>query len=63
VRGDAGAVSTPERWGPGTAPMIPAASRPLLPRHVRLRFGPVRGKYVVLAPEKLVRPLSAFSPL
>ena len=31
-------------------------SRPYLPRHVRLRFDPVREKYVVLAPEKLFWP-------
>ncbi len=32
------------------------ASRPYLPRHVRLRFDPVREKFVVLAPEKLFWP-------
>jgi pyrroloquinoline quinone biosynthesis protein D len=33
-----------------------AESKPLLPRHVRLRFDPVREKYAVLAPEKLFWP-------
>lgn len=32
------------------------ASRPHLPRHVRLKFDTVRQKYVILAPEKLFWP-------
>ena len=31
-------------------------SKPCLPRHVRMRFDPVRQKYVVQAPEKLFWP-------
>ena len=36
--------------------IVTETSRPCLPRHVRLRFDPVRGKYVVLAPERLFWP-------
>ena len=59
------AVVTPERWSLGAEgafsppiarSIVTEASRPCLPRHVRLRFDPVRGKYVVLAPERLLWP-------
>jgi pyrroloquinoline quinone biosynthesis protein D len=65
VKRDCGTSTTPEKWGAGTGAMrrpssgraiVTVASRPHLPRHVRLRFDPLRGKYVVLAPEKLVWP-------
>ncbi|GAB4576557.1 MAG: pyrroloquinoline quinone biosynthesis peptide chaperone PqqD [Roseibium sp.] len=35
---------------------ITAASRPLLPAHVHLRFNDLRNKWVVLAPEKVLWP-------
>jgi len=35
---------------------ITAASRPLLPPHVHLRFNELRSKWVVLAPEKVLWP-------
>jgi pyrroloquinoline quinone biosynthesis protein D len=41
---------------PGSRAIVTEESRPHLPRHVRLRFDPVREKYVVLAPEKLFWP-------
>ncbi len=37
-------------------PLLHAESRPRLPRGVRLRFDPVRGVYVLLAPERVLFP-------
>lgn len=36
--------------------MVSADSRPFLPRHVRIRFDPVRQAYAVLSPEKVFWP-------
>lgn len=36
--------------------IVTEATRPLLPRHVRLHFDPVREKNVVLSPEKVLWP-------
>jgi pyrroloquinoline quinone biosynthesis protein D len=36
--------------------IISQESRPLLPRHVRLHFDPVRERHVVLSPEKVLWP-------
>jgi pyrroloquinoline quinone biosynthesis protein D len=36
--------------------MISGTSRPRLPRHVRLRFEPVRQAWALLAPEKVMWP-------
>ncbi len=59
-----GAISTPARKERADAAISVAssraiateASRPHLPRHVRLRFDPVRERHVVLAPERLLWP-------
>ncbi|POF30548.1 pyrroloquinoline quinone biosynthesis peptide chaperone PqqD [Roseibium marinum] len=39
-----------------TRVVITSASRPLVPPHVHLRFDDLRGKWVVLAPEKVLWP-------
>jgi pyrroloquinoline quinone biosynthesis protein D len=36
--------------------VVTEATRPLLPRHVRLHFDPVRERNVVLSPEKVLWP-------
>lgn len=36
--------------------VVTEASRPSLPKHVRLHFDPVRGRNVVLSPEKVFWP-------
>jgi pyrroloquinoline quinone biosynthesis protein D len=36
--------------------IVTEAARPLLPRHVRMRFDPVRQRHVVLSPEKVFWP-------
>lgn len=37
-------------------PILEAASRPLLPRHVQLRFDKARDRWVILAPERVLIP-------
>ena len=39
-----------------TRPILQAASRPHLPRHVKLRFDKTRERWVILAPEKVLVP-------
>lgn len=39
-----------------TRPIADGASRPHLPRHVRLLFDPVRRAWALLAPEKILWP-------
>lgn len=36
--------------------VVTEQTKPCLPRHVRLRFEPVREKYVVMSPEKVFWP-------
>ncbi|KAI96298.1 pyrroloquinoline quinone biosynthesis protein PqqD [Rhodomicrobium udaipurense JA643] len=36
--------------------VVSARSAPKMPRHVRLRFDPVRGRHAVLAPERVYWP-------
>ncbi|MBJ7533669.1 pyrroloquinoline quinone biosynthesis peptide chaperone PqqD [Rhodomicrobium vannielii ATCC 17100] len=42
--------------GSRTRAIATAQARPALPRHVRLRFDPVRGRHAVLAPERVYWP-------
>lgn len=37
-------------------PVLEAASRPILPRHVKLRFDKARDRWVILAPERVLVP-------
>jgi len=37
-------------------PVLDAASRPILPRHVKLRFDKARDRWVILAPERVLVP-------
>lgn len=37
-------------------PVLSPASRPILPRHVRLRFDKTRERWVILAPERVLVP-------
>ncbi|MDX2265870.1 MAG: pyrroloquinoline quinone biosynthesis peptide chaperone PqqD [Hyphomicrobiales bacterium] len=39
-----------------TRAIVDAASRPNMPRHVRLQLNELRDRYVVLAPEKVMWP-------
>jgi len=41
---------------PRTRTIIDAASRPELPRHIKLRHDAGRGKWLVLAPERVFEP-------
>jgi pyrroloquinoline quinone biosynthesis protein D len=36
--------------------IIAAASRPSLPRHIKLRHDPARGRWLILAPERVFEP-------
>lgn len=42
--------------GKGRRTIISAASKPALPRHVRLRHDPARGRWTILAPERVFTP-------
>ncbi len=37
-------------------PVLDVASRPILPRHVKLRFDKARDRWVILAPERVLVP-------
>lgn len=37
-------------------PILDAASRPILPRHVKLRFDKTRDRWIILAPERVLVP-------
>ena len=39
-----------------TGTMITAASKPALPRHIKLRHDAGRGRWVILAPERVFNP-------
>jgi pyrroloquinoline quinone biosynthesis protein D len=39
-----------------TRTIIDAASRPVLPRHVKMRHDAVRGRWLILAPERVLTP-------
>jgi pyrroloquinoline quinone biosynthesis protein D len=42
--------------GVRTRPIADSASKPKMPRHVRLQFNPLRDRMVVLAPERIFWP-------
>ncbi len=46
------AMNTPER----TRIMVTAATKPRLPRHIKLRHDEGRGRWVILAPERVFTP-------
>ena len=47
---------TPDTSGPRKRLILDDASRPLLPRYVRLRHDAGRGRWVLLAPERIIEP-------
>ena len=39
-----------------TRPMIDAGTVPVIPRHIKLRHDPGRGRWIILAPERVFNP-------
>ncbi len=39
-----------------TRTMITGASRPMMPKHVKMRHDPGRGRWIILAPERVFNP-------
>lgn len=39
-----------------TRPMVEAGTVPVIPRHIKLRHDPGRGRWVILAPERVFNP-------
>ena len=39
-----------------TRPMVEAGTVPVIPRHIKLRHDPGRGRWIILAPERVFNP-------